>query len=333
LELQKITDQTGNVYYRSRDSEGNRIDNPIRELPNAGSIQQLQGLIEIYNQHLQVLRDEIGINEFAEGQTIKPRTGVQNVATAMEVSFNATDYMNDACVSCANESADKIACLLHDSVEFGSKEYRDLLQEEDVKDRDFKAKIEMLPTVEEITDLDNTINQMMAAQPDLVMYLNPEKIKRIARENIKLAEIYMRGGQKRAIKGRIEQAEHQAKMNADAQQQSAVVAEEEKRKSLKMELTVKTQVEGALSQAKQKETILEGIFQIYAKGVPMPPELQGLANEIIKNVGLPLFSENIQAEQQIQEAAEQEQMPPEEQAQQQMAMEAQQGQMVEQPMM
>lgn len=333
LELQKITDQTGNVYFRSRDSEGNRLENPIRELPNAGSTAQLQQLIEIYNQHLQVLRDEIGINEFAEGQTIKPRTGVQNVATAMEVSFNATDYMNDACVVCANESADKIACLLHDSIEFGSKEYRDLMEEKDVKDRNFKAKIEMLPTIEEITNLDNTLNQMMAAQPDLVMYLNPEKIKRIARENVKLAEIYMRGGQKRAIKGRMDQAEHQAKMNADAQQQSAVVAEEEKRKSLEMEMTVKAQVEGALSEAKQKEVILTGIFGIYQKGVPMPPELQGLAQEIIKNVGLPLFAQNVQAEQQMQEAAEQEQMPPEEQAQQEAAMAAQQGQMAEQPMM
>ncbi|MGK2861009.1 MAG: hypothetical protein ACSLE0_03705, partial [Chitinophagaceae bacterium] len=44
LELQKITDQTGNVYFRSRDAEGNRLENPIRELPNAGSVAQIHSL-------------------------------------------------------------------------------------------------------------------------------------------------------------------------------------------------------------------------------------------------------------------------------------------------
>jgi hypothetical protein len=317
LELMRITGQTGNVYFRSRDAEGNRIENPVRELPNAGSVAQLQQLIETYNYHLQVLRDEIGINEFAEGQTIKPRTGVENVQSSMEVSFNATDYMNDATISCADESAGKIVCLLHDAVEFGSEEYRKLMSEEDVKDRDFKIQIDILPSTEDITNFENTLNNAMNAQPDLVLYLNPEKIKRIAKKDVQLAEAYFRTGQKRAIEGRMKQAEHQSKMNADAQTQSAVAAEEEKRKSLEMEMTVKTQMETALSAAKQKEIILEGIFGIYAKGVPMPAELQGLTNEIIKNVGLPLFAENIQNQQAIQEGAEEQQAQVEEEQMQQ----------------
>jgi hypothetical protein len=317
LELIRVTNQTGNVYHKSRDAEGNRIDTPVKELPNSGSVAQLQQLIETYNYHLQVLRDEIGINEFAEGQTIKPRTGVENVQSSMEVSFNATDYMNDATVSCADESAGKIVCLLHDAVEFGSEEYRKLMSEQDVKDRDFKIQIDILPSTEDITNFENTLNNAMNAQPDLVLYLNPEKIKRIAKKDVQLAEAYFRTGQKRAIEGRMKQAEHQSKMNADAQTQAAVAAEEEKRKSLEMEMTVKTQMETALSAAKQKEIILEGIFGIYAKGVPMPAELQGLTNEIIKNVGLPLFAENIQNQQAIQEGAEEQQEAAEEEQMQQ----------------
>ena len=76
-------------------------------------------------------------------------------------------------------------------------------------------------------------------------------------------------------------------------------------------------METALSAAKQKEIILTGIFGIYAKGVPMPAELQGLTNEIIKNVGLPLFAENIQNQQAIQEGAEEQQEQAEEEQMQQ----------------
>lgn len=314
LELQKITDQTGNVYYRSRDAEGNRIESPVRELPNAGSTAQLQALIEIYNQHLQVLRDEIGINEFAEGQTIKPRTGVENVQTAMEVSFNATDYMNDACIALMDESADKVACLLHDSVEFGSKEYRDLLQEKDIKDRDFKVKIEMLPTTEEITNFDQTVNQMMASQPDLVLWLNPEKLKRMARKNVKQAERYLMLGQRRAYEGRMKQAESQAQMNANAQKESGLAVEAAKQESLKAELMVKMQIEQASSHAKQKEAIVAGFFSIYSKGLQVPPELKKLEAEMIKNSAIPLFVENVQSEQELQQQAEEAQMQQEEQS-------------------
>jgi len=313
LELQKITDQTGNVYFRSRDSEGNRIDNPIKELPNAGSVQQLQALIEIYNYHLSVLRDEIGINEFAEGQSIKPRVGVQNVQTSMEVSFNATDYMNDICTSLESQAAHNVACLLHDSVEFGSKEYRKLMDEKDVKQRVFDVDIEMLPTEDDIAQFDNTLNVAMQSQPDLVLYLNPEKIKRIARENIKLAEIYYRQGQKRAIKGRAEQAQQQSEMNGKIQQESGIAVEKEKQNTMAAEVSMKSQLELALAAEKQKEIILTGVFGIYAKGVPMPPELQSLTQEIITNVGLPLFAQNMANAQAIQQGAEEQQEAPEQQ--------------------
>jgi len=299
LELRKITDQTGDVYYRSRDAEGNRIENPVSENPNAGSVPQLMALIDIYNYHLSVLRDEIGINEFAEGQSIKPRVGVQNVQTSMEVSFNATDYMNDSCISLKDLMADSIACLLHDSVEFGSEAYRGLMKEEDVKDREFKTSIEMLPTEDEIAELSNAINKAMEVQPDLIMYLNPEKIKRIARENVKLAELYFRSGQKRAIKGREEQARQQSDYNAKVQSDSGIAIEQEKQKTMAAEISMKSQLDLELSNNKQKEAILNGIFGIYQKGLSIPTELQPLTQEIIQNVGLPLFAQNKINEQEI----------------------------------
>lgn len=292
LELRKITDQTGDVYYRSRDAEGNRIENPVSENPNAGSVPQLQALIEVYNYHLSVLRDEIGINEFAEGQTIKPRVGVQNVQTSLEVSFNATDYMNDACVSLKDSMADSIACLLHDSVEFGSDAYRELMQVEDVKDREFKTSIEMLPTIDEITELDNSINKALEVQPDLALYINPEKIKRIAKDNVKLASEYFYQGQRRAIKGRAEQAKQQSDYNAKVQQDSGIAVEKEKQNTIKDEVGMKSQLEALMSKEKQKEVLLTTLGQIYAKGLQVPAELKELELQLIKNLETTLAAEN-----------------------------------------
>jgi hypothetical protein len=322
LELQKITDQTGNVYFRSRDAEGNRLENPIRELPNAGSVAQLQQLIELYNYHLQVLRDEIGINEFAEGQSIKPRVGVENVQTSLEVSFNATDYMNDACVSNKGETADKVACLLHDSVEFGSREYRKLMEEKNVKNRNFKVKIEMLPNTEELTNLDNMINMAMANQPDLVLYINPEKIKRIARVNVKLAERYFREGQKRAIKGMMDKTRQDSEMNAKLQQESNEQAAQKAIELQQDKLAAEKEMQEFLSNNKKQELLLEKGLELYKVlltpktgelgGVStpqqLPPALDALLNQTFNNIAVSLAQDSRVQQKQIQAEMEQEQM-------------------------
>lgn len=316
LELRKITDQTGDVYFRSRDSEGNRIENPVTENPNLGGVAQLESLIAIYNHHLQVLRDEVGINEIAEGQTVKPRTTNQSVETSLDISFNATDYINDATVSCADESAEKIACLLHDSVEFGSEQYRELMNEADVKDRDFRTKIEMLPSTEEVVEFDNTLNVAMQTQPDLAMYLDPSKLKRMAKKNVKQAERYFYFGQKRAIEGRMKQAEHQSRMNGDIQKESGLAVEAAKQESLQMELSVKAQIEMASSQSKKEEALLQMFSSIYSKGLPVPAEWKGVEAEVINNLAIPLFAKNKQNAQAVQQQSQQEQSPEEEQVEQ-----------------
>lgn len=329
LELQKITDQTGNVYYRSRDAEGNRIDTPIKELPNAGSVAQLQELIEIYNYHLQVLRDEIGINEFSEGQTIKPRVGVQNVQTSLEVSFNATDYMRDACISLLQETSNKIVCLLHDSIEFGSNEYRKIMKETDVKDRDFQVKIEMLPTEDEITELDTMLNNAIVAQPDLILYLDPEKIKRIARENVQLAQRYFRQGQKRAIEGQMRMKQMDSEMNAKAQQESNEQAAQKAIQLQRDKLAAEKEMAEFLSNNKKQELLLEKGLELYkvilapqstgegmtpAPAKELPPALAQLLTQTFENISVTLAQDNkimqeqIAAEQQAQmEAQQQEQ--------------------------
>jgi hypothetical protein len=295
IEIERVYDQTGTYYYRGRDAEGNRIDRPITELPNAGSVPQLQELVNLYNFHLQVVRDETGINEQAEGQTAKPRTTNDNVQASLQISFNATDYMNDACISVNTLTAKKVACLLHDSVEFGSQEYADILQEQHVKDREYEVQIELAPTEDEINLLMGEVNMIIQSNPAFILYIDPLKIRTIAKDSIELASVYFRRAQKRAINGEAQKASNLSKENADNQANAGMqVANANKEVE-----QLKSANDIAIEKEKQKSAVINGMFGIYQKGLEVPQELKGVEGELIHNILIPLFAENIKMKSEI----------------------------------
>jgi len=307
-ELQKIYDQTGNLYYRGRDAEGNPLPVPITELANSGFLNQMQGLISLYQFHYQVLKDELGEDPNLIAQALTPRVAVTNINTAQDASNNATGYMYDAYKWVMADTAKKVCCLLKDSVEYGAKVYREMLKQEDVKGRIFTAKVQMLPDEMEIAKFEALLNQAIAGNPQLVLYIDPFQLMRVAKEDVKLAETIFRQGQKKMIISQQEQAAQQSQMNAQIQMQSAQAAEQEKRATLQMEVESKSQLEVVLSKEKQKQTILEGIFSIYSKGLQVPSELKGLETEILQNVALPLFAENMSNANAMEQQAQQAQM-------------------------
>lgn len=244
LELQRVTDQTGNVYYRGRAADGSRIENPVTENPNAGSVPQLQQLILIYNFHNQVLKDELGEDTNLIQQASTPRVTSENVKVALQEADNATGHMSAAVRECLTETANKVACLLHDSVEYGAEAYRTIMQEKDVKNRVFKIQIEMLPNEQEIMDFVMEVNQYVKQHPDFVLYISPFKLRTLAQENLRLAALYFENAQKKAIKGQMEQAAAQSKMNGDIQVQSAGAKAEADAQLLQIESSGKTSLSG-----------------------------------------------------------------------------------------
>jgi hypothetical protein len=317
-EIQKIYDQTGNLYFRGRDAEGNPIPVPMEELSNSGFLGQMQGLISLYQFHYQVLKDELGEDPNLIAQALQPRVTSSNVNTAQDAANNATGYMYDAYRWVMADTAKKVCCLLKDSVTYGSKVYREILKEEDVAGRMFGASVQMLPDEMEIAKFEALMNQAIASNPQLVLYIDPFQMMRIAKEDVKLAETLFRRGQKKMIQSQQEQAAQQSQMNAQVQMQSAQAAEQEKRQTMQIEVETKGQIEAMISKEKQKETILQGIFGIYQKGLQMPAELKALESEILQNVALPLFAENMGNEQamqqQMQQGQPQEGSPEEQQA-------------------
>jgi hypothetical protein len=300
LEVQKIWEQTGKLYYRGRDAEGNRIPVPITELANTGFAPQLQALIQLYQFHYQVLKDELGEDPNLMNQAAQPRVAASNIQASQQLANNATEYMYDAYIYVMEESCKKIACLLNKSVTYGAEKYRDLLKEEDVKNRNFVATIKMLPTEMEIANLQAMMNNSIASNPQLIIYLDPFKAMRIAKENVSLAELYFRQAQKRYIKTEQEKAQMNSEQNAQIQQSS---------------MQAKAQGDAALldkqTQARQREIIIQGMFDLAKASIPMPVELKPLIAEMLQNIEVPLAIDN----QQMEQALQQQQM---EQMQQQM---------------
>ena len=297
LEVQKIWEQTGKLYYRGRDAEGNRIPVPITELANTGFAPQLQALIQLYQFHYQVLKDELGEDPNLMNQAAQPRVAASNIAASQQLANNATEYMYDAYIYVMEESCKKIACLLNKSVTYGAKKYRDILKQEDVKDRNFVATVRMMPQAQEIANLQIMMNNAMASNPQLVMYLDPFKVMRIAKENVDLGELYFRQAQKRYIKTEQENAQNNSQQNAEAQQAS-----------IQAKMQADTIIDGKRALAREKEIILQGVFDLAKANIPVPAELQQLVADTLQNVNVPIEVQNEEQQQALEQQAQQQQM-------------------------
>ena len=315
LDIQKIWEQTGKLYYRGRDAEGNRIPVPINELANTGFAPQLNALIQLYQFHYQVLKDELGEDPNLMNQAAQPRVAASNIQASQQLANNATEYMYDAYVYVMEETAKKIACLLNKSVTYGAKKYRDLLKEEDVKNRNFVATVRMLPSSTDLMNLQAMMNNALASNPQLVMYLDPFKAMRMAKENIDLGELYFRQAQKKFLRTEQENAQANSEQNAQSQQAS-----------IQAKMQADTILDGKKALSREKEIILQGVFDLAKANIPVPAELQKVVSDMLQNVTVPIEVQNQQAQQALaqQQTAQAQQQQMQQQGQPQGQQEEQQ---------
>ena len=293
IDFKRMFDQTGDFYYHDQDAEGNPIGVPFTEIPNAGFLPQLQALILLYDKHYQIMKDELGEDPNLISAALQPRVTAGNVEASQQMADFATDYYYSAYINCLNDTAKKVSCLLKDSVTYGSQVYRNISGIEDIGGRMFSTKTQLLPDAIAIQKFELMMQQTIQANPDLLRFLDPFQLMRVAKEDVKLSETLFRQAQKKMIIDERMVAKENQDATIKGQMDSAKAAEEEKRKSLAMELNIKKQISDSETNNKIKQEIVTGIFSIYSKGLPIPPELKGLEKEIIQNIGLPLFAENI----------------------------------------
>lgn len=323
IDPKKHYDQTGDIYYRGKDAGGDPIPVPITELANSGFLGQMQGLISIYEFHYKVLKDELGEDPSISTSAAKPRVTTDNVQSAMQAADEATDYMYDAYLYCMEGTAKRVSCLLHTSITYGAAAYRHIMKEDSLQGRAFSTTAKMLPTELQMQALDMFMQQGLQANPELIQFLDPFKLRRIAQDDVKLAELYMRQCQKKMWAAQQQQAADNAQQNAQIQQQSLQMKAQLDMQHEQMKSQFESQKNSELSKAKKEELFINGIFSILSKGMALPGALDTVANELYTNIGIPLFAQNQQNKaalqqgmQQQAEAQSQQPGPPPEQGQQ-----------------
>lgn len=314
LEIQKIYDQTGNIYYRRRTEDGDGMNGvPIAEAPNSSSIGQIQELITVYNHYLERLRDEIGVNEYREGATVNPKIGLGVQQAQIAASNNATDFIYDAFLSIYQQTSLKIALLLYDSVLYGGQQYRDYLNPESVEGRVFDVRIDILPDDKERQFVEAMIQTALSS--GMIDFEDAFRVRSI--KNTKLAEMYLSKAKKRKEKSDMERAQANSQMNAQSQQQSIAAkaqadAQLEQLQSQGKIMAVQTEMKMKQDLAEQ-EFVQQIMMRSYELGKPLSPELQSMVAVYFQKKQMEQAAIEQQAMMEQQQAQETEQSMMEEQ--------------------
>lgn len=325
--------QTGLLYYNGLDSEGNRVPPPIVELQNAGFSAQMEGLIRNYQFNYQALKDELGEDPNLISAALQPRVTAGNVEASQAQAEYATDYIYRAYAECMKQTARKISCLLKDSIEYGAKAYNYIAKKEDFEGRQFTTDIRFLPTDFELQRFEAILNQAVASNPEILQFLDPFKLLRVAKEDVKLGEMMFRQAQKKMLIWQRQTAAENQQQTIEGQIAAAQEAEKAKQETetLKGKLEVEKTQQTALAQNQSAvlnlfTNILKPSGETNTVG-KIPTELMPIWNAVVQNIIVKSVIDTEEKQQQVMaeiQAAQAQQQQQEQQLQQQNNIEQQQ---------
>jgi hypothetical protein len=334
VDHEKLFFQTGKIWYKGLDAEGQRVPVPIQEIANTGFFNHVQAFVSTYQFWYQSLKDELGEDPNLISAAVQPRVTAENVEVSQQGSENATDYMYRAYTECMKITARKISCLLKDSVTYGAAAYRKIVDQDTIGLRQFSTDIQFLPTQIEVDKFEAMMNVTMQSNPDLLSFINPFQLTQIAKEDVKMAWAFFNRGQKKMRDWQRETAQQNQQQTIQGQIQSAQAAEQAKGENMEMELQVKAAISDQDGKNKKEEIVLTGVFQLAntifapqkvgegqkaASYQDLPQELQELMRLSIKNIAIPLAMDNAKVMQQASEPPPQEQQQIQQQPQEQAA--------------
>jgi hypothetical protein len=309
LELQKIYDQTGNIYYRRKTEDGEGMNGvPISEAPNTGSIGQIQQLISVYNHYLDRLRDEIGVNEYREGAQVNPKLGLGVQQSQIQASNNATDFIYDAYLNIYQQTSFKIALLLYDSVLYGGKQYEQYLSPDSVKGRVFDVMIEVMPDDKEKQFVEQMLQTALSS--GMIEFEDAFRIRSI--RNTKLAEMYISKAKNIKEEKEMKKAQMNSQMNAQSQQQSIQVKAQADAQLQQVEAQVKASIISAEMKYKQElsqqEFVQNALLKSFELGRPLSPELQSVVGEYFQKKQQQAMQEQMMQQQMAQQQSQEQGM-------------------------
>lgn len=299
VDYKRLYDQTGDIYYRGVDAEGNRVPVPIQELANSGFLGQMQGLIQNYQFNYQTLKDELGEDPNMITAALQPRVTAQNVEASQINAEFATDYMYRAYAECMKMTAKKVSCLLKDSVMYGSKAYRSIVKQDYTTWQIFNADIKFLPTQQDVLRFEAMMNESIAANPDILLFINPFLLMQMAKEDVKLAWMMFDNGRKKMLLHRMEETRQNQEATFKAQVESGKVAEQERRETEKEKGYWAVEKENAAGQSLNKNAIVNMVTSLLSKGEAIPASLQPVVDVVMENILIPSAAQNEQQKAEI----------------------------------
>lgn len=329
-EIMRIYDQTGNEIWSSRGLNPNEREAPaIGQTAHDDTLQKIMQLTDVLAACLNDIRSLLGVPSYRDGSDVGDRTAAKLAEGQNQSAFNVTDFIPNALNQVMEETLSKI-CLLHwqDEIKSNKKGSEELINTR------FKVNVKMKQTAYEKQLLEQNIQIAMRTVDGngnpLLSFKDAFKIRNI--KNYKLAELYLANT---IEKNKREAQEASAKLqeqNGQIQQQTAQQSAEAADKLQQDKLNFDKDLQEFSSTNKKQEIVIEKLLDIYkviltpktGEGGAMmqqptlPPEIAQLAQVAFKNVAMPLFQENRQIEQGIQQQAVEEAQMQEQAAQQQM---------------
>lgn len=312
VDQSKLFFQTGKLYYKGLDAEGNRVPVPIQEIANSGFAAHVAAFIQTYEFWYKTLKDELGEDPNLITAAVQPRVTEGNVEASQLQSEYATDYVYNAYKNCMEITARKISCLLKDSVQYGSKAYRDILKKEDVYNRVFTTKIKMLPTDYDLQRFEALMNKAMDTTPELSLFIDPMRLIRIAKEDVKLAEALFRNATKKMILWKQQTAQENQKQTIQGQIASAQEAEKSKQETESIKGNIDIEKTKLQNEGAGKNAVLTMVTSLLSKGEPIPANLMPLVNATIESMIIPMVAETEEQKMTIMQQMQQAQQPQQE---------------------
>jgi len=251
LEMYK---RRGDMAYRSKREDGEPMGGPPITQLRSEVASEIANFVGIVNGFMGILRDNIGFNEVTDGSTPDPRTlnGVANLA--YQATTNALNHLVQGTKFLNENIADSLVIRLQDAFEAGEKVYRKALGINserfwktlgDITAHELSLKFEDKPSDEEKAVLNRRIE--LAESSGQITVADSTYIDTI--DNIKEKAMVLAFLVKKNIGEKQARDMQNIEANSKEQQKSAAMTAEMERENIKLEYSLKSQLQREEKQA------------------------------------------------------------------------------------
>ena len=283
LKLLAYGQQTGDILWNSHGEDGEtRLNPPIMPSPNVEGLTQIKQLIETYNFYLERLQADLGTNPAALGEGVNPRLGLGVMKQQVRAATSSVSNIYDAWLNIANSMASKVAIMSWDDIVYGVSVYKNFMDPSMKLDKEasFSTKMRMLPSDSEQAYIESITTSAIAA--GTLEYEEAFKVKDIAKNNVKLAEMYL----SRMRKAKIKQANKDAMMKMQMNQQiqdHSVATNAQAKEAIEMTKGKAKLISNDMDNQNKKEQLLQQfVQQALLQSAKYGQPLDDITNEIVQ---------------------------------------------------